>query len=169
MSMESFMKLCLGHTVTSWLCDKKVCLPSSCSTSKPLGCEHGLLIISAVNEIKLLLHGAKPVICFQWFICPGEHWRTGISEVHISGLISIVITTAVALWCILIILGHFSQQSSIFSGGINKSSNGLYHSWWNWWWIRGITPTLGGSSTISSMSTSRHLFITSQNLFINFY
>jgi hypothetical protein len=109
MSTESFMKLYLGHIVTSWLCGKKVCPPSSCSTSELLGCEHGLLIISAVNEIKLLLHGAKPVICFQWFICPGEHWRMGISEVHISGLISIVITTVVALWCILIILGHFSQ------------------------------------------------------------
>jgi hypothetical protein len=66
-------------------------------------------------------------------------------------------------------MGHFYQQSSIFSSGIDKSSNGLCHSWWNWWWIRSITPTLGGSSTISSMSTSRHLFITSQTLFKNFY
>jgi hypothetical protein len=45
----------------------------------------------------------------------------GISEVHISGLISIVIMTAVALWCILIILGHFSLQSSIFSSGISAA------------------------------------------------
>jgi hypothetical protein len=134
-----------------------------------LGYEHWLLVISAVDEIKLLLHGAELVICFQWFICPSEDWRIGISEVHISGLISIIITTTVALWCILIILSHFPRQSGIFSSSIDKSSNGLYHSWWNWWWTRSITPTLGCSSTISSMSTSRHLFITSQTLFTNFY
>jgi hypothetical protein len=132
MGMESFMKLRLDHTVTNWLCGNKVCPPSSHNTSKLLGCEHWLLVISAVDEIKLLLHGAEPVICFQWFICPGEYWRTGISEVNISGLISIIIMTTVALWCILVILSHFSQQSGILSSGVDKSSNGLCHSWWNW-------------------------------------
>jgi hypothetical protein len=73
MSTESFMKLYQGHMVTSWLCGKKVCPPSSCSTSKLLGYKHWLLVISAVDEIKLLLHGAKLVICFQWFICPSEY------------------------------------------------------------------------------------------------
>jgi hypothetical protein len=54
-------------------------------------------------------------------------------------------------------LSHFSQQSGILSSGVDKSSNGLCHSWWNWWRVRSITPTLGDSSTVISMSTSMHL------------
>jgi hypothetical protein len=64
MGMEGFVKIHPGHTVTNWLCGKKVCPPSSHNTSKLLGCKHGLLVFSAVDEIKLLLHGAEPVICF---------------------------------------------------------------------------------------------------------
>jgi hypothetical protein len=73
MRTESFTKLCPSHMVTSWLCGKKVCPPSSYNSSKLLGYKHWLLVISVVDEIKLLLHGAEPVICFQWFICPSEY------------------------------------------------------------------------------------------------
>jgi hypothetical protein len=73
MGMEGFVKLYPGHMMTSWLGGNKVCPPSSHCTFKPLGCKHWLLVISAVNEIKILLHGAKPVIYFQWFICPSEY------------------------------------------------------------------------------------------------
>jgi hypothetical protein len=73
MGTEGFTKLYLGHTMTSWLCGKKVCPPSSRSTSKLLGYEQWLLLFSAVDKIKLLLHGTKPVIYFQWFIYPSEY------------------------------------------------------------------------------------------------
>jgi hypothetical protein len=73
MGMESFMKLCPGHTVINWLCGKKVSPPSSHNTSKLLGCEYWLLVFRAVDKVKLLLHGTKPVICFQMFICPSEY------------------------------------------------------------------------------------------------
>jgi hypothetical protein len=54
-------------------------------------------------------------------------------------------------------LSHFPQQSGILTSDIDKSSNSLCHSWWNWWRVGSVTPVLGSSSTIISMSTGRRL------------
>jgi hypothetical protein len=102
-----------------------------------------------------------------WSQSSGEYWRMSISEIDIGGLIS-VITTTIPLRFVSIVLSHFPQQSGILSSGVDKSNNGLCHSWRYLWWIRRHTPTLGGSNAIISMSTSRHLFMTSQTLFTNF-
>lgn len=102
MGMESFSEFSPINPVTSRLCSNQVCPPSTSCTPQLLGGKHWLLVFYTSDKLKLLLHCTQPIIGFQWFICLAEHWRTSISEIHISSFF--MIATTMTLWCILILL-----------------------------------------------------------------
>ena len=55
--------------------------PSSCRSSKIVGCIQRLLIFSYSSNLQIVPNGKKPIIGFQWVKSPGEGRRVGFLEI----------------------------------------------------------------------------------------
>jgi hypothetical protein len=60
--------------------------PSTHGSTKLLGCEQSLLELNAMQQSKLGLEDAKPVIRFQWISCLSKHQRVRCQEVDVGSL-----------------------------------------------------------------------------------
>jgi hypothetical protein len=73
-----------------------------------LGYKQGLLIFSTIEDVKLGLNDAKPMVGFQWLACFSEDWWLGGQEFHIGA--SCLISSIANYGAITVGIGHEEAQ-----------------------------------------------------------